>query len=378
LSNRKLKIVADENMPQVEAIFSRFGEVTLLPGRELSADDLKEADVLLVRSITQVNRELLADTPVQFVGTATIGTDHIDQTYLHNHEIAFSNAPGCNADAVVEYVLSSLFLVAEHQSFEPKDRTFGIIGVGNVGGRLQRRLQALGYNVLLNDPPRAEQENGFVGLAEILTQADVICVHTPLTKEGEHLTHHLLGEDELGRLKQDAIIINAGRGPVIDNQALLEVGQQRADLTFILDVWEHEPRVSAALAERCAIVSPHIAGYSFDGKVRGTFMLYEALCKHLGQGCDDALDDFLPESELASVEQGDLTVLELIQKVYDPRIDDYMLRETLSLPEREQKQAFDQLRKQYRVRREFSSLTVTGSDRPEQLSSIGFKVAAKH
>ena len=378
MSNRKLKIVADENMPQVEAIFSRFGEVTLLPGRELSADDLKEADVLLVRSITQVNRELLVDTPVQFVGTATIGTDHIDQIYLHNHEITFSNAPGCNADAVVEYVLSSLFLVAEHQSFEPKDRTFGIIGVGNVGGRLQRRLQALGYNVLLNDPPRAEQEDGFVGLAEILTKADVICVHTPLTKEGEHLTHHLLGEDELGRLKQDAIIINAGRGPVIDNQALLEVGKQRPDLTFILDVWEHEPRVNAALAERCAIVSPHIAGYSFDGKVRGTFMLYEALCKHLGQRCDAALDDFLPESELASVEQGDLTVLELMQKVYDPRIDDYMLRETLSLPEIEQKQAFDQLRKQYRVRREFSSLTVTGSDTPEQLSSIGFKVAAKH
>ncbi len=250
MSNRKLKIVADENMPQVEAIFSRFGQVTLLPGRELSADDLKETDVLLVRSITQVNSDLLVGTPVQFVGTATIGTDHIDQTYLQNHEIAFSNAPGCNADAVVEYVLSSLFLVAEHQSFEPKDRTFGIIGVGNVGGRLQRRLQALGYNVLLNDPPRAEQEDGFVGLAEILTKADVICVHTPLTKEGEHLTHHLLGEDELGRLKQDAIIINAGRGPVIDNQALLDMGKLRPDLTFILDVWEHEPRVSAALAER--------------------------------------------------------------------------------------------------------------------------------
>ncbi|WP_292948795.1 MULTISPECIES: 4-phosphoerythronate dehydrogenase PdxB [unclassified Neptuniibacter] len=375
--NRKLNILADENMPQVEAIFSRFGEVTLKNGREFSAEDLSEIDVLLVRSITQVNESLLGGSPVQFVGTATIGTDHIDHKCLQSREIAFSNAPGCNADAVVEYVLSNLLLIAEHQGFDPKDRTFGIVGVGNVGGRLQKRLQALGYKILLNDPLREKNEEDFVGLNEVLRKADVICLHTPLTDKGEHPTHHLISGSELARVKENAIIINAGRGPVIDNAALLQVGKKRLDLTFVLDVWEHEPLVDAELAERCAIVTPHIAGYSYDGKVRGTYMLYQALCKHLGEPCEKTLDDFLPVAELANVEQGELTPLELTQKVYDPRIDDYMLRQTLALPESEKKQAFDQLRKQYRIRREFASLSVSGATNPKQLEAIGFKLAAE-
>lgn len=364
-------------MPQVEAIFSRFGEVTLKNGRELNAEDLSEIDVLLVRSITQVNESLLADSPVQFVGTATIGTDHIDYKCLQSREIAFSNAPGCNADAVVEYVLSNLLLIAEHQGFDLKDRTFGIIGVGNVGGRLQQRLQALGYKILLNDPLRAKNEEGFVSLNEVLRKADVICLHTPLTDKGEHPTHHLISGAELARVKENAIIINAGRGPVVDNAALLQVGKKRLDLTFVLDVWEHEPLVDAELAQRCAIVTPHIAGYSYDGKVRGTYMLYQALCKHLGETCEKKLDDFLPAAELANVEQGELTPLELTQKVYDPRIDDYMLRQTLSLPESEKKLAFDQLRKKYRIRREFASLSVSGATNPKQLEAIGFKLAAE-
>jgi erythronate-4-phosphate dehydrogenase len=377
LRNRKLNILADENMPQAEAIFSRFGKVILKPGRDLSPKDLHDIDVLLVRSITQVNEALLASSPVKFVGTATIGTDHIDQQYLESKGIAFSNAPGCNADAVVEYVLSCLFLTAEWQGFDPKDRTYGIVGVGNVGGRLQRRLQALGYKVLVNDPPRASSEEGFIPLHSLLKQADVICLHTPLTQEGEHPTEHLISDLELGMIQDHAIVLNAGRGPVIDNRALLDIGKKRPGLTFILDVWEHEPAVNAALAERCAIVSPHIAGYSFDGKIRGTFMLYQALCEYLDQPCEESLEAFLPQSELACVEQGDLSILELMEKVYDPRIDDYMLRHTLTLPEAEQKQAFDQLRKQYRARREFSALNVAGAKDPDQIEAIGFKLAAK-
>ncbi|KXJ56898.1 4-phosphoerythronate dehydrogenase [Neptuniibacter pectenicola] len=375
--DRKLNILADENMPQVEAIFSRFGPVTLKPGRDLTPADLQGVDVLLVRSITQVNEALLAESRVKFVGTATIGTDHIDQSYLASRGIGFSNAPGCNADAVVEYVLSCLYLVAEQQGFDPKERTYGIVGVGNVGGRLQRRLQALGYTVLLNDPPRARSEEGFVSLDHLLKQADVICLHTPLTETGEYATQHLIADRELGQLQDHAIILNAGRGPVIDNDALLAIGKTRPSLTFILDVWEHEPAVNADLAERCAIVSPHVAGYSFDGKIRGTFMLYQALCNYLNLPCSESLDHFLPQSELACVEQGELTTLELMQKVFDPRIDDYLLRQTLALPETEQKQAFDQLRKQYRVRREFSSLSVSGAKDPSQIEGIGFKLAAK-
>lgn len=289
-------------------------------------------DALLVRSVTRVDQALLADSPVQFVGTATIGTDHVDQAYLAQRKICFSNAPGCNADAVVEYVLSCIFLLAAQQGFNPAERVYGIIGVGNVGGRLQRRLQALGYKVLLNDPPRAEQESGFVELDSLLQQADIICAHTPLTRSGKHPSYHLLGSEQLGRLRENAILLNAGRGPVIDNTALLQIGRQRSDLTFVLDVWEHEPAVDPALAQRCAIVSPHIAGYSLDGKIRGTYMLYQALCRHLGEACGESLNDFLPEAELAWTPEEGRSPLEIMQLIYDPREDDRLLRETLNLP----------------------------------------------
>ncbi|WP_415881615.1 4-phosphoerythronate dehydrogenase PdxB [Neptuniibacter sp. QD34_54] len=373
--NRKLKILADENMPMAEAIFSRFGEVRLCAGRGLSAEQLSDADVLLVRSITQVNKALLQGSQVQFVGTATIGTDHIDKAYLEDNDIAFANAPGCNADAVVEYVLSVIYQLAAKYQFDPKERTYGIIGVGNVGGRLQKRFEKLGFKVLLNDPPRAESEAGFSDLDTLLEQADVLCLHTPLTLDGDHPTKHLLSTEQLQTLRKNAIVINAGRGPVIDNTALLKVGQQRSDLLFALDVWEHEPAVNAELAARCEFVSPHIAGYSLDGKIRGTYMLYQALCKHLQVRCEEPLTDFLPEAELSFKEQGSLTALELMTLIYDPQVDDQLLRGTLELPEADQKLAFDQLRKQYRVRREFASLKVANATNPKELSALGFQLA---
>lgn len=371
----KLKIVADENMPQVEEIFSEFGEVILRPGRNLEAAELCDADLLLVRSITQVNKTLLGNSRVNFVGTATIGTDHIDKTYLQQEGIGFSNAPGCNAEAVVDYVISSIFSLAQEQGFAPENRTYGIVGVGNVGSRLQKRLQQCGFNVLLNDPPRAKQEAGFVELDQLISEADFICLHTPLTREGDYPSYHLFSEAELKRLRQGAVLLNAGRGPVIDNQALHQVGQERPDLSFVLDVWEHEPSVDGELAQRCSRVSPHIAGYSLDGKIRGTYMLYQAYCEHIGQSVNKRLEDFLPEPELAHIDQGDLTTLQLIQKVYDQKIDDKNLRDTLNHPEDKQRAAFDQLRKQYRVRRELSSLTIHNPKQPELLAAIGFQLA---
>lgn len=364
-------------MPMAEAIFSRFGEVKLCAGRGLTSEQLSDADVLLVRSITQVNQALLEGSQVQFVGTATIGTDHIDRFYLQEQGIAFANAPGCNADAVVEYVLSVIYQLAAKYQFDPKARTYGIVGVGNVGGRLQKRFEDLGFNILLNDPPRAASETGFSDLDVLLEQADIICLHTPLTVDGEHPTKHLLSTEQLAKLRDNAVVINAGRGPVIDNTALLKVGQQRSDLIFALDVWEHEPAVNPELAARCEFVSPHIAGYSLDGKIRGTYMLYQALCNHLNVACNEPLTDFLPKSELAFKEQGSLTALDLMTLIYDPHIDDQLLRATLELPEKEQKLAFDQLRKQYRVRREFGSLTVAHTSDPNELSALGFQLADK-
>lgn len=372
---QNLNILADENMLMAQEIFSEFGKVSLCPGRSMTAEHLKGVDLLLVRSITQVNETLLKGSPVKFVGTATIGTDHIDQEYLEQNQIGFSNAPGCNADAVVDYVLSAIFYMAEQQGFDPAERTYGIIGVGNVGGRLQKRLESCGFKVLLNDPPRAETESGFVSLETLINEADFICAHTPLTKTGDHPTYHLLSDKQLRALKENTILLNAGRGPVIDNQALLQIGTERDDLSFVLDVWEHEPKVSKDLADRCSLISPHIAGYSLDGKVRGTFMLFQAFCDFVGIKPEKELTDFLPEAEVSKIQQTDLSTLDLINTVYDPLIDDRLLRDTLELSEEEQKTAFDQLRKSYRLRRELASLTVVQPKLPKLLSGIGFQLA---
>lgn len=370
-----MKILADENMTLVAEIFSEFGEVSLCPGRNMGPEQLKDIDLLLVRSITQVNEALLAGSPVKFVGTATIGTDHIDEAYLAQQNIGFSNAPGCNAEAVVDYVLSAIYHMAAEKGFNPEDLTYGIVGVGNVGRRLQTRLERCGFKVLLNDPPRAENEAGFSSLNTVLEEADFICLHTPLSHEGTCPTYHLLGEEELKRLKPDAVLLNAGRGPVIDNQALLKVGKQRSDLSFVMDVWEHEPQVCAELAQRCSLVSPHIAGYSLEGKVRGTFMLYQAYCEFIGQQVEKTLGDFLPEASLRELEQQDHSPLQLMQRVYDIKTDDKLLRATLNMEPETQKTAFDDLRKKYRVRREFSSLTVLKPKQPKLMSAVGFQLA---
>ncbi|WP_027857654.1 4-phosphoerythronate dehydrogenase PdxB [Marinobacterium jannaschii] len=381
MNNKPLKIVADENMPAVREMFAGLGEVITLPGRQMRSDQLADADILLVRSVTPVNDALLNNSPVRFVGTATIGTDHIDTALLRQREIGFSSAPGCNADAVVEYVLSALYQLADEQGFKPSDRTFGVIGAGNVGGRLVKRLKALGLSVLVNDPPRQQAgDEGLVGLDRLLAEADFICMHTPLTRDGDHPSFHLMDEVRLASLKPGAILLNAGRGPAIDNIALLNLSEQRPDLTLVLDVWEHEPVVDPRLAGQVRIVSPHIAGYSQDGKIRGTWMLYRACCQYLGLEVEHQLEHFLPRPALAEVTVNDqITPLELIRLRYDPYRDDRALRATLKQPEGTRALDFDALRKHYPVRREFASLRVKGVTDPalqQELSALGFTLAA--
>ena len=252
-----IKIVADENIPALDPLFGQLGQIYRLPGRSMSADQLVDADVLLVRSVTQVNRDLLQGSQVKFVGTATIGTDHVDETALADLGIQFASAPGCNADAVTEYVLSVLLHLADEQSFSIFDKTVGIVGVGNVGSRLAARLQALGVKTLLCDPPRVDQDptisDQFMSLTHLLNQADIVTLHTPLTHQHLHPTHHLLNASNLPFLKPNAILINAGRGPVIDNEALLSFTEDRPDVTLVLDVWEKEPEVNRQLASHVRI-----------------------------------------------------------------------------------------------------------------------------
>ncbi|KKX58498.1 MULTISPECIES: 4-phosphoerythronate dehydrogenase PdxB [Pseudomonas] len=357
-------IVADENIPLLDAFFEHFGEIRRVPGRSIDRATVEQADVLLVRSVTRVDRELLEGSKVRFVGTCTIGTDHLDLDYFQQAGITWSSAPGCNARGVVDYVLGSLLTLAEIEGADLTQRTYGVVGAGEVGGRLVKVLQGLGWKVLVCDPPRQAAEGGdYVSLEQIIEQCDVISLHTPLTRRGAQPTWHLFDEKRLNQLKPGTWLINASRGPVVDNRALRQVLLQREDLQAVLDVWEAEPEVDVALAELCVLATPHIAGYSLDGKQRGTAQIYQAYCAFLGQAPQVSLNDLLPAPWLAQVTlSGDTdpawALAMLCRGVYDPRRDDADFRRSLVGSVSEQRAAFDGLRKNYPSRREIDGLQV--------------------
>jgi len=357
-------IVADENIPLLDAFFAGFGEIRRVPGRAIDRATVEQADVLLVRSVTNVNRELLEGSKVRFVGTCTIGTDHLDLDYFQQTGITWSSAPGCNARGVVDYVLGSLLTLAEIEGADLTQRTYGVVGAGEVGGRLVKVLQGLGWNVLVCDPPRQAAEGGdYVSLEQIIEQCDVISLHTPLDKQGPQATWHLFDKNRLNQLKPGAWLINASRGPVIDNAALRQVLLEREDLQAVLDVWEAEPEVDVALAELCVLATPHIAGYSLDGKQRGTAQIYQAFCQFLDQPEQVHLSDLLPAPWLSAVtlnaDSDPAWVLAMLCRgVYDPRRDDADFRRSLVGNVNEQRAAFDALRKHYPLRREIDGLKV--------------------
>ncbi len=369
-------IVADENIPLLDAFFQGFGEIRRVPGRSIDRATVEQADVLLVRSVTNVNRALLEGSKVRFVGTCTIGTDHLDLDYFQRAGIQWSSAPGCNARGVVDYVLGSLQTLAEIEGADLNQRTYGVVGAGEVGGRLVKVLKGLGWNVLVCDPPRQIAEDGdYVSLEQIIEQCDVISLHTPLTKSGNGSTWHLFDRECLNRLKPGAWLINASRGPVVDNAALRDVLLSREDLQAVLDVWEGEPEVDVDLADLCVLATPHIAGYSLDGKQRGTAQIYQAFCAHLGQAPVIELSDLLPPPWLAEVHLNASTdpawaLATLCRSVYDPRRDDADFRRSLVGTVDEQRKAFDLLRKHYPERREIDGLKVRIHGQSALLSGI--------
>ncbi|CAH0302471.1 4-phosphoerythronate dehydrogenase PdxB [Pseudomonas brassicacearum] len=369
-------IVADENIPLLDAFFQGFGDIRRVPGRGIDRTMVEHADVLLVRSVSQVNRALLEGSKVRFVGTCTIGTDHLDLGYLAEAGIRWASAPGCNARGVVDYVLGSLMTLAEIEGADLKQRTFGVVGAGQVGGRLIEVLKGLGWTVKVCDPPRQAAEGGdYVSLEQIIEQCDVISLHTPLTRDGEQPTWHLFDEARLNQLKPGTWLINAARGPVIDNAALREVLLEREDLQAVLDVWEQEPAVDVDLADLCVIATPHIAGYSLDGRQRGTAQIYQALCAFLERPVEVALSDLLPRPWLGGITLDAATdpawaLAALCRSVYDPRGDDANFRRSLVGTVSEQRSAFDALRKHYPPRREIDSLKVCIDGQSADLQQI--------
>lgn len=367
-----MNIYHDENMPFAKEFFGDLGTLNSFAGRELTAEMVEDADILLVRSITKVNEQLLANnTSLKFVGTATIGVDHIDQPYLKNRDVVFSSAPGCNAISVAEYVLSALVVMSERYLINLFSLKVGIVGAGNTGTRLSEKLSALGINYVMCDPfleKNSSDERSFVSLDEALA-CDVISLHVPLTTDGEHPTYHLLDEARLTQLTSEQILINACRGEVIDNHALLKLKQNGMQTKLILDVWEGEPNLLHPLIEYAEIASAHIAGYSLEGKARGTEMLYQALCKQLDIPVSKTLKDLLPSATINSVEIkqdfDEVLLNQLVKMVYDVRRDDGIFRQKIDTD------GFDHIRKTYPPRREFSAVTVSmnnlANDAPHRL-----------
>ncbi|MFO1369673.1 MAG: 4-phosphoerythronate dehydrogenase [Marinagarivorans sp.] len=367
-----LHIVADENIPFLNEFFGHFGCITALPGRAMRASDLAAADILLVRSVTKVNAELLSGSAVKFVGTCTIGVDHLDSAYLAQRGIATASAPGCNAGGVVQYVLSALARVRPHWH----QAKIGIVGCGNVGGRLYRVLDAAGVNVCAFDPFKQQNDVRWVAWDELLA-CDIICVHTPLTRSGAAPTLHLFDETNVRRLKPGALLLNAGRGEVIDNQALLRCLQRGQDLTAVLDVWEGEPDILAPLMDYVALGTPHIAGYSYEGRVNGSLMIHRALGNFLGM---DAAFLNAHEAQVMVSAMGERECLNFtdmnssLLSIYDVARDDDQLR-SLVKSEGTSRVGFDQLRKNYPKRRELSHYLVSPqSPFLHTLRALGFAV----
>ncbi len=371
-----MKIIADENIPFAREAFQDLGNVTTLPGREMQQQDLIDCDCLLVRSVTRVNQQLLNNTAVKFVASATIGTDHIDLDYLREQGIGFANAPGCNAESAAEYVINVLFYLAQQKGFDPFKLTAGIVGCGNVGSRVKKKLDALGIHCLINDPPKqdaGDDRENYVSLQTILHECDFITLHVPLTHTGEYATKHLLNEQQLEELLPGCILFNAARGPVIDNLALSDLLQRRKDLTVFLDTWEGEPSINIKLLKQVDFGSPHIAGYSYEGKLRGTQMILDAACNYFGEESEWKMQDHLPQKQIIQLadQSNEIELLaSLLQQHYPVQKDYQKLLSLSKLEPREQAKAFDLLRKNYPLRYEYGQYRVSGVTAQKKAASL--------
>ena len=310
-----MKLMIDDAVWGFNKIFSEFGEVVTLPGREINRESLLDCDMLIVRSRTQVNQELLEGTKICFVGSTVAGLDHIDESYLSDNNIAFSSAQGCNANAVAEYVISALANLANDYCFDLSKKTLGIIGVGNVGRRLDFKAKQLGITTFLNDPPRSEREeaDGFVSIENAL-KADIVTFHTPLTFNGPYPTHNLLNSQNFNLITEDTILINAARGGIID-ETVWETINTKAN---VIDCWEKEPNINPTLQQSAYWSTPHIAGHSIDAKFMGSFMIYKELCNFMQKPLNSEIEALINPDSMMIEEK---TLHETLNSIYSFKDD---------------------------------------------------------
>ena len=377
-----MKIVCDNKIPFLKGVLEPYAEVVYLPGSETTADVVKDADAIISRTRTICNESLLKGSSVKVIATATIGFDHIDTAWCENNGIIWRNAPGCNSWSVKQYISSVLLVLAEKYGFSLEGKTLGVVGVGNVGSKVADAARALGMKVLLNDPPRARKEGteGFVSLDEVMAQSDIITLHVPLSREGEDATWHLFDQERIAALGKEQILINSSRGPVVDNKALKSALQSGAIKAAVLDVWEGEPDLDPGLIDLLDITTPHIAGYSADGKANGTMASVRTVAEILGLPLTEWTPSGVPAPEQALsfvIDAEGKSCAEVLKEAvlhtYDVREDSDRLRNAPEL--------FEKLRGDYQIRREPSAFSIelrSGTVKEvEALEAIGFKVINK-
>ena len=380
-----MKIAADKDIPLVEEYFSTTGEVLKLDGRQFTAEAVKQADALIVRSITPVNKNLLCGSKVRYVATITSGTDHIDIPYLKEHGIGFCNAAGCNARSVAEYVLSSLCVLADQFDIDLASKTAAIIGCGHIGSLVERFLRTLGLRCRIYDPPRRDAEGGerYCDLEDVYA-ADIITLHVPLERGGDHPTWRMIDAEFLGQLQKDVILINTSRGDVIDEQALLTFLAGNDGARLVLDVWHGEPEIEPELLRRADIGTAHIAGYSLDSKFRAVDSACRQVCEYFNiEHNVDLIKSFLDAGISEVPLTGSPALLDATRMAvlasYDVRTDACALRQVLELEAGQRGAYFDELRRDYRIRREFDALQVNlppaAAQLAEKLVDLGFRVS---
>jgi erythronate-4-phosphate dehydrogenase len=381
-------------MPFAREAFSLLGTPLVKDGRTITADDVRDAEIMAIRSTTKVNRELVEGSKVRFVGTATIGTDHMDTAYFDRAGIKWCYAPGCNANSVSEYITAALLCLASRHGFTLEGKTIGVVGVGNVGSLVVKKAETLGMRVLRNDPPRERaetekaqahkgaKESKWCSLERVLKEADIITLHVPLTKTGQDATYQMAGQEFFDKMKPGCIFFNCARGAVVNTNMLLAAMDRGTVSRTVIDTWEGEPAFRVDLLKRVDIGTPHIAGHSFEGKVFGTVMVYKAACEFLGVEAAWTPDKLWPPPLVPLVEvdakgSGEEDVLrDIVRRVYDIEADDKRLREGSVENDAERKAHFDRLRAKYPMRREFRFTRVTLRNAPDSLkrkvAGLGF------
>ena len=365
-----MKIIADDKIPFLRGALEPYSEVVYLPGKEIINDVLTDADALLVRTRTKCDRLLLKDTRVRFIGTATIGFDHIDTQYCEDNGIRWTNAPGCNSSSVQQYIAAAMLTVASGNNFYLREKTLGIIGVGNVGLKVAKLGKVLGMNVLLNDPPRSRREGQkeFVPIDVILRESDIITIHVPLTMAGEDKTYHLFNEVAFGRMKKGAWFFNSSRGEVTKTAALKKVLGSSVLGGTVIDVWESEPDIDTELLSKVSLATPHIAGYSIDGKANGTAMVVNHLSRFFNLPLENWYPGDIPEPVCSEIvidgtgKADEEIIRETVLHTYDIKTDDEKFRKSPA--------DFERQRGDYPLRREFPSYTVKLSNSSENARSV--------